>query len=240
MEGKWEMNKQCVVNDKVFFLKPAGPVACIGCAGHNVISLCGELDRCNKGSDDFIWVEPNPDPILIGPATAKALDASIGKWTRVVEKGERPLPGGRDCPLCRIFNPSINNSNLTCEQCPIGIDTGEKWCEGTPFEVYADAPIRSPEEAEAAKAELAYLIDLQSRCVVGLPKFLTLVVDLDERGEFKAHVEDEGGAEVFSYGNEEGYFDMIDDGFLSHAHDKEGLLSYMQHLGLVDADARFV
>ncbi|UCV26755.1 hypothetical protein [Ferribacterium limneticum] len=169
--------------------------------------------------------------IKIGPATVKALDASIVNWA---DRADGESVRGA-CPLCLLFNPNFaGTEKLSCEQCPIGIDTGNPYCEDTP---YAEWEIAYAEDAQRhAKAELNYLLNLREECVPTLPLYLILVVDLDERGEFKAHVEDEGGAELFSYENGE----LVEDGFMKSNLDTVGLLAHLITLGLVDVDARFV
>ncbi len=61
-----------------------------------------------------------------------------------------------------------------------------------------------------------------------------LVVDLDERGSFKAHVEDGAGQSVFEFSNEgeNGWPDedglwLINDGYMKHKTDVSGLREYL-------------
>ncbi len=70
---------------------------------------------------------------------------------------------------------------------------------------------------------------------------LKLIVDLDERGMFKAHVENEVGDELFSFDNEdeEGYgmygeLDLVTGGFMKHGRDADGLLQYLKELGIAE------
>lgn len=72
----------------------------------------------------------------------------------------------------------------------------------------------------------------------------TLVVDLDERGSFKAHVDDGNGEEVYSFSNEgeNGWPDedglwIVNDGFMKHARDTAGLLDYLKSIGIAKANA---
>ncbi|CAN7648091.1 hypothetical protein LJR129_005047 [Acidovorax sp. LjRoot129] len=74
------------------------------------------------------------------------------------------------------------------------------------------------------------------------PYALRLVVDLDERGSFRAHVETSSGKSVFSFSNEceDGSTDvlwLVDIGYMRHARDVDGLLDYLQSAGLVGANA---
>lgn len=75
---------------------------------------------------------------------------------------------------------------------------------------------------------------------VGIDRLaLTLVVDLDERGIFKAHVEDPGGDPIFEFSNEnkDGGFSedgiwLVGAGYMRHGRDTGGLLSYLQETGI--------
>jgi hypothetical protein len=73
---------------------------------------------------------------------------------------------------------------------------------------------------------------------------LTLIVDLEERGMFYAHVENQNGKTVFAYSNEgeNGWPDedglwIVNDGFMKHATDTEGLLEYLRDLGIATKTA---
>jgi hypothetical protein len=74
---------------------------------------------------------------------------------------------------------------------------------------------------------------------------LKLVVDRDERGSFRAHVENQNGKSVFEFSNEdpdtgwptdEGLW-LINDGFMKHGRDTKGLLTYLQSIGVAKAGA---
>ncbi len=68
---------------------------------------------------------------------------------------------------------------------------------------------------------------------------LVMVVDLDERGSFRAHVDDQDGREVFSFSNEdengwpeeEGVW-LVEDGYMKHCRDCDGLHDYLLTVGL--------
>lgn len=66
---------------------------------------------------------------------------------------------------------------------------------------------------------------------------LLYVIDLDERGLFKAHVENQNGKEIFSLSNEDeggwpgGDLDLVEDGYMRHALDVRGLHEYLQMVG---------
>lgn len=67
---------------------------------------------------------------------------------------------------------------------------------------------------------------------------LTLVVDLDERGSFRAHVENAKGDLIFDFTNEDdGGLWLVEFGYMDHARDTDGLLSYLQAMDIVDSDA---
>ena len=67
---------------------------------------------------------------------------------------------------------------------------------------------------------------------------LTLVVDLDERGIFKAHVENHKGESIFEFSNEDDNGNPSDDGlwlitagYMHHGRDTRGLLEYLREIG---------
>lgn len=73
---------------------------------------------------------------------------------------------------------------------------------------------------------------------------LTLVVDLDERGIIRAHVENEVGNSIFDFSNEdedgapsEDGLWLIEFGYMRHARDALGLLEYLQEMGLAESCA---
>lgn len=68
---------------------------------------------------------------------------------------------------------------------------------------------------------------------------LTMVVDLDERGSFRAHVENINGNTVFSFSNEgeDGWPDedglwLVNDGYMKHCRDSDGLHDYLLEMGI--------
>lgn len=90
------------------------------------------------------------------------------------------------------------------------------------------------------------------------PKFFR-IVDLDERGSYRAHVEDENGKVVFEYSNEseeeqeiigddgeptgeyetvttEGDLWLVADGFMKHVDDLEGLEKYLKEMKVIPKD----
>ncbi len=72
---------------------------------------------------------------------------------------------------------------------------------------------------------------------------LTLIVDLDERGWFKAHVENQNGKTIFEFSNEETGWPskdglwLIEDGFMRHGRDIHGLLEYLKSAGIAKPTA---
>lgn len=70
---------------------------------------------------------------------------------------------------------------------------------------------------------------------------LTLVVDLDERGYFCAHVENAKGRTLFEFDNDDETSDgglwLVDMGYMRHARDAAGLLDYMRSAGIVGANS---
>lgn len=100
--------------------------------------------------------------IVINLTTAKGLDKSIRKWEKVVATGCGGA-GTEGCGLCDLFN---SQRGFGCGDCPVKIDTGVHYCKATPFNDYCRAVAGSKAEAKHAKNELAYLVDLKSRCEV--------------------------------------------------------------------------
>jgi len=74
---------------------------------------------------------------------------------------------------------------------------------------------------------------------------LVLVVDIDERGWFKAHVDNQNSKTVFEFSNEdeetgwpseEGLW-LVEDGFMKHGRDAAGLLDYLMSIGIANSRA---
>ena len=68
------------------------------------------------------------------------------------------------------------------------------------------------------------------------------VVDLDERGSYKAHIEDHDGHTVYEYSNEDESgnptdFWLVQDGFMKHPDDLEGLSSYLKSIEILPQEA---
>jgi hypothetical protein len=69
---------------------------------------------------------------------------------------------------------------------------------------------------------------------------LLMTVDLDERGVFKAHVDDMEGNTILTMSNEDeedGELSLVRDGFIKHPRDTEGLLSYLKEMGMAPKSA---
>ena len=96
--------------------------------------------------------------------TLKALQGSIAKWQRIVDRATALEYGKDNCPLCTIF------FHKECEHCPVYESTGEGGCSGTPYEPWRSHVVmhyerhhRTPgckECLRLAKAELAFLVGL--------------------------------------------------------------------------------
>lgn len=74
-------------------------------------------------------------------------------------------------------------------------------------------------------------------------RFFSWVIDLDERGSFRAHVEDAGGSRVFSCSNEDSEYEdgelwLIADGFMRHKEDTDGLEGYLRSVGAIGENDR--
>ena len=69
---------------------------------------------------------------------------------------------------------------------------------------------------------------------------LLMTVDLDERGVFKAHVDDMDGNTILTMSNEEdedGGLSLVRDGFIKHPRDTVGLLVYLKEMGMAPESA---
>ncbi|ACK78492.1 hypothetical protein RU820_06105 [Acidithiobacillus ferrooxidans] len=69
---------------------------------------------------------------------------------------------------------------------------------------------------------------------------LLMTVDLDERGVFKAHVDDMDGNTILTMSNEEeedGELSFVRDGFIKHPRDTDGLLVYLKEMGMAPESA---
>jgi len=72
---------------------------------------------------------------------------------------------------------------------------------------------------------------------------LVLVVDFDERGCFKAHVDNQNGRTVFEFSDEETGWPseeglwLVEDGFMKHGRDAVGLLDYLMSMGMANPRA---
>lgn len=73
---------------------------------------------------------------------------------------------------------------------------------------------------------------------------LVMVIDLDERGSFRGHVEDQKGRTVFEFSNEdengwpdENGFWLVEGGFMKHGRDVDGLHEYLVQMGIAKADS---
>lgn len=84
----------------------------------------------------------------------------------------------------------------------------------------------------------------QSVASTHIHQHFTLVVDLDERGYFKAHVDNAKGKSVFDFSNEdetgwpsEDGIPLVADGYMKHGRDVIGLLDYLKVFGIAGNNA---
>ena len=106
----------------------------------------------------------------------QALSVSIRKWERVVKAWEKCGPdeiidpdkdgiGSDGCGLCTQYRVyPVPGTFVSCDGCPVRLDTGEIGCTGTPYDRYEDGDRFFNQKG--AQKELDYLRDLDSRCVV--------------------------------------------------------------------------
>jgi len=60
------------------------------------------------------------------------------------------------------------------------------------------------------------------------------VIDLDERGDFQAHIEDVDGDVVYEIEGIDDLQSLIEDGFMKSKDDTDGLLKHLQDVGILD------
>ena len=66
-------------------------------------------------------------------------------------------------------------------------------------------------------------------------------VNLDERGDFYADVRDPSGETIFELRAEpDGSIGLIEDGFMRHKTDLDGLRDHLVSLGLIDKEAELL
>jgi hypothetical protein len=68
-----------------------------------------------------------------------ALDKSIQHWKEnsEAEYPSRASVDGYDCALCALYNTRERKSS--CLGCPIFVETGRRWCGGTPYDAASTA-----------------------------------------------------------------------------------------------------
>lgn len=102
----------------------------------------------------------------------KALDGSIEKWDQIRNRQDIDK-GQNNCPLCRLYN-----RGKSCKQCVIYLETGKRFCDGTPYQEWITHhklchPENKVQKANKctecnrlANAEYEFLKELKTRCVV--------------------------------------------------------------------------
>lgn len=65
----------------------------------------------------------------------EALRDAVEKW-RQIERGEMVDAGIENCTLCFIYNTI--DSVTACKGCPVSEFTGQQFCEGTPYQDWAE------------------------------------------------------------------------------------------------------
>lgn len=61
--------------------------------------------------------------------TLAALKGSIAKWEAIIAGTDADM-GSRNCPLCKVFF----YRSTPCLGCPVYRETGEPYCEGSPYD----------------------------------------------------------------------------------------------------------
>ena len=103
----------------------------------------------------------------------QALSVSIRKWERVVKAWEDCGPdgdidpnkdgiGSDGCGLCTQYRRDV--WRVTCEGCPIALDTGEIGCIKTPYGLYEEGAISTWRERRKSLITCVTLIPAVSWC----------------------------------------------------------------------------
>lgn len=91
----------------------------------------------------------------------QALEMSIQKWASIekfIKQGKRVFNdrGPRTCALCGLYR------DADCEGCPVEERTGQKCCDGTPYEELGYKMFSHPMELEMVSEELEFLKSLRT------------------------------------------------------------------------------
>ncbi len=104
------------------------------------------------------------------------------------------------------------------------------------------------EQFYATREETSYaseIANIVKEAMDGYVSDYKFIVDADERGMFRAHVEDASGKTVYELSNEdengnEGELPQVADGFMKHAKDVAGLAAYLKEMNILPADAQLI
>lgn len=112
------------------------------------------------------WSSSHIFEVCYANASIQGLDLSIKKWEFLVEALQHRVSicsnqtisdgGSMTCALCELYLPRH------CEECPIKLHTGERFCQGTPFTKYvrSGTVVRQLQHAEE---EVAFLKALKEK-----------------------------------------------------------------------------
>ncbi len=200
-------------------------------------------------SNDFGWTnEEQATLFALNEVGDLRLPISTGQDARWVEIQSPTVPvviDANDKPLIEILT-ELKNRGLT--QADVLSVYGVPR-DGNPYASYLQRHLGNDTEMELDDDVLLSKTDdgCWVSCwryvddeTVGINRLtLTLVVDLDERGIFKAHVEDPDGNSIFEFSNEDeeggvskhGIW-LVSAGYMRHGRDTDGLLSYLQEIGV--------
>jgi hypothetical protein len=126
-----------------------------------------------------------------------------------------------------------NATEITMKHGWLGRYQAPGYMDATEWSIYD-----SKEEAEKELQEMYGDEEEENR------KVFTATVDLDERGIFRCHVSDPAGKTVWSAGsddedddgNETGFW-PVEDGFMKHNRDLDGLEKYLKQMKIMPEDA---
>jgi hypothetical protein len=77
--------------------------------------------------------------------------------------------------------------------------------------------------------------------IIADSRIYNYVVDLDERGVYKCHVENSNGKTIWQASTEDeedGEFWPVRDGFMKNGRDMSGLTKYLSEMGIIGKNGR--
>ncbi|WP_163056692.1 hypothetical protein [Acidithiobacillus ferrooxidans] len=198
-------------------------------------------------SNEFGWTnEEQATLFALYEVVDRGLPNSTGqdaRWVEIQSPTTRVVADASDKPLIEILTELKNRGLTQADVLSVyGVPRDEN-----PYASYLQRHLGNDTEMELDDNVL--LSETDDGCWVSCWRYvddetvginrhaLTMVVDLDERGSFKAHVENYTGDSIFEFSNEDEHGNPNDDGvwpvtagYMRHNRDTRGLLSYLREI----------